>query len=208
MDAGLAAVLGAAVGALGTAVAGATAALLNRSTARHQVKTETLRALREARRATYASFAETADCYVTMLSTTLIPLERVDRFPAQREAWIDNAHKHWKKALRFRQNEFQRGRVVVRLDATPAVADAVMELSKRVVLLSRATGRAIAAHKGQDLDSGPLTPPAPGYVELLMECGADPEVPDLDLLQSQARDAYNAYLNAAATDLGENGLQA
>jgi hypothetical protein len=54
-------------------VTGATAALLSRSTARHQVRTETLRALRESRRATYARYAKTIDHYLDKLATTLIP---------------------------------------------------------------------------------------------------------------------------------------
>ncbi|MBZ4016256.1 hypothetical protein [Streptomyces purpurogeneiscleroticus] len=133
MDAGLAAVLGTTVGAIGTPATGATAALLSRSTARDQVRTETLRALREARRATYAGFAETAGRYVDMLATTLIPLERVDRFPEQREAWIENAHKHWKKALRFRQDEFQQGRILLYLDAAPPVAGGVLGTTAQTV---------------------------------------------------------------------------
>ncbi|MFE5160022.1 hypothetical protein ACFRNT_16160 [Streptomyces sp. NPDC056697] len=208
MDAGLAAVLGATVGALGTAATGAAAALLGRSTARHQVRTETLRTLRESRRSTYASFAETSGRYLDMLSTTLIPLGRVERFLDQPDVWTEEAHKRWKKALRYRQNEVQRERILLQLDATRSVADAAQEVAKRCVLLSRATGRAIAALKGQDLDAGPLTPPLPGYIELLEEGGLDPEAPDLDLLKSQAREAYNAFLRAAADDLGENGLLA
>lgn len=208
MDAGLAAVLGATVGALGTAATGAAAAFLSRSTARHQVRTETLRALRESRRATYATYAETAGRYVDMLSTTLIPLGRVERFQDQHEAWIEDAHKRWKKALKFRQDMLRRERILLHLEATPTVTDAAAEVAKRCVLLSRATGRAIAALKGHDLDAGPLTPPSAAYAELLAEDGLDPEAPDLDLLRSQARDAYNAFLDAAAADLGENGLLA
>lgn len=198
--------LGATVGALGTGATGIAAALLSRSTARHQVRTESLQALRALRRTTYASFAETSDRYLDMLSTTLIPLERVQRFPDQREVWIEDAHKRWKKALRYRQNEVQRVRVLLYLDATRPVTDAALEMAKKFVLLSRATGRAIAALKGQDLDTGPLTPPSPGYTELLAEDGLDPEGPDLDFLQSQAREAYNTFVRAAADALGENGL--
>ncbi|MEU6062902.1 hypothetical protein [Streptomyces sp. NPDC047097] len=206
MDAGLAAVLGAAVGALGTAVTGAAAGLLSRSTARHQVRTESLRALRESRRATYASYAETTGRYVDMLSTTLYPLERVERFPDQREAWIENAHKQWKKALKFRQETVKRERILLRLDATPRVAEAALEVAKSCALLSRATGRAIAALKGHDLDTGPLTPPSTTYAKVLMEGGLDPETPDLDTLWSQAHDTYNAFLETAAADIGESGL--
>jgi hypothetical protein len=65
----------ATVGALGTAATGATAALLSRSTAHHQVRTEVLKVLRESRRTTYASYAKTIDHYLDKLATTLIPLE-------------------------------------------------------------------------------------------------------------------------------------
>lgn len=206
MDAGLAAVLGATVGALGTAAAGATAALLSRSTARHQVRTETLRALRESRRATYASYAQTIDHYLDKLSTTLIPLGRVERFQDEREVWIESAHKRWKAALKYRQNEVDTQRVLLQLDATLPVADASQEVAKWCVLLSRATGRAIATLKGQDLDTGPLSPPSPKYAELLTTEGFDAHQPDLELLQSRAREAYRTFLKAAAADLGESGI--
>ncbi|MFD5899628.1 hypothetical protein [Streptomyces sp. NPDC060366] len=206
MDAGLAAVLGATVGAVGTAAAGATAALLSRSTARHQVRTETLRALRESRRATYVSYAKTIDHYLDKLSTTLIPLARVERFPEQREMWTENAHKRWREALTYRQGEVDTQRVLLQLDAAPPVAEAAQQVAKWCVLLSRATARAIADLKGNDLDGGPLSPPSPGYAELLAAEGFDPETPDLELLGKRARAAYRAFLSAAAADLGEVGL--
>ncbi|WP_093852021.1 hypothetical protein [Streptomyces pini] len=208
MDAGLAAVLGATVGALGTAMTGAIAALLSRSTARYQVRTETLRALRESRRATYASYAETIDHYLDKLSDTLIPLGRVKRFPEQRGIWIEKAHTRWNEALKYRQNEVDTQRVLLQLDATRPVAEASLEMATWCALLSRATGRAIAELKGQDLDTGPLSPPSPQYVQLLLTEGFDPEKPDLDQMQSRARDAYSDFLSTAAADLGENGVLA
>ncbi|MYW47917.1 hypothetical protein [Streptomyces sp. SID161] len=60
MDAGLAAVLGATVGAAGTGGAGIVAALLARSQARSQLQAEHARIIREPRRAAYAGFAEVA----------------------------------------------------------------------------------------------------------------------------------------------------
>ncbi|MGW2109084.1 hypothetical protein [Streptomyces sp. NPDC001948] len=206
MDAGLAAVLGATVGALGTGATGLAAALLSRNTARHQVKAESMRALRDSRRATYLAFAETHERYLNLLSTTLIPLGRIERFPDRREEWIEKAHKHWDQALKYRQNDVQKIRVVLSLDATRPVADAALEVTKRFVVLSGATRRAIEALKGQGLDGGPITPPRPGYVELLADDGLDPEMPDLDVLQDRARDAYKAFLRTAADTVGENGL--
>ncbi|MFH8343013.1 hypothetical protein [Streptomyces sp. AM6-12] len=208
MDAGLAAVLGATVGALGTAVTGATAAFLSRSTARHQVRTETLRALREARRATYTNYAKTIDHYLDKLDTTLILLERVERFPEQRDQWVENAHRRWNEALRYRQTEVDTQRVLLQLDATPQVSEAALQVAKWCVLLSRSTGRAIADLKGHDLDTGPLSPPSVGYTQLLVAEGFDPEKPDLERLLSRGRDAYRAFLSMAAADLGESGVLA
>ncbi|MGW4272702.1 hypothetical protein [Streptomyces similanensis] len=206
MNAGLAAVLGAMVGALGTGATGLAAALLSRNTARHQVKAESMRALRDSRRATYLAFAETHERYLDLLSTTLLPLGRVERFPDQREEWIEKAHKRWNQALKYRQNEVQKIRVVLALDATRPVADAALEVAERFILLSSATGRAIEALKGQALDGGPITPPLSGYVELLTGYGLDPEAPDLGVLQDRAQDAYKAFLRTAADAVGENGL--
>ncbi|MEU4951308.1 hypothetical protein [Streptomyces lavendulae] len=58
MDAGLAAVLGAAVGAAGTGSAAVIAALLARSQGLLQVHAEHQRSIREPRKATYVAFAE------------------------------------------------------------------------------------------------------------------------------------------------------
>ncbi|WP_329316996.1 hypothetical protein OG723_43495 (plasmid) [Streptomyces sp. NBC_01278] len=183
-------------------------AFFTHSTARRQVKAEALRTLRESRRATYTSFAETSGRYLEMLATTLTPLENVERFPEEREQWIEDAHKRWSKALRHRQNEVEGQRLCLALDATRPVADAAQDLAKNFALLSYATRRAIAAHKGHDLDTGPIEPPLPSYIALLTEGGLEPEAPDLKVLQSRARDAYNAFLSAAASDLGENGVLA
>ncbi|MGP3691120.1 hypothetical protein ACTVZO_41715 [Streptomyces sp. IBSNAI002] len=206
MDAGLAAVLGATVGALGAGATGLAAALLGRSTVRHQVRAESMRALRESRRTTYLAFAETHARYLDLLSTTLIPLDRVGRFPDERETWVENAHKRWKQALKYRQSEIQKIEVLLALDATRPVADAALEVREKFTLLSGATRRAIEALKGQALDTGPITPPLPGYVQLLTAAGLDPQAPDLGVLQDRAQEAYKAFLRTAADAVGENGV--
>ncbi|MDN3026433.1 hypothetical protein [Streptomyces sp. S.PB5] len=58
MDAGLAALLGAAVGALGTGGAAAVTGLLGRGQARTQLRAEHVRLLREPRRSAYVAFAQ------------------------------------------------------------------------------------------------------------------------------------------------------
>ncbi|MFF5712325.1 hypothetical protein [Streptomyces sp. 62] len=99
-------------------------------------------------------------------------------------------------------------RVLLQLDATPQVSEAALQVAKWCVLLSRSTGSAIADLKGHDLDTGPLSPPSPGYAQLLVAEGFDPEKPDLDRLLSRARDVYRVFLSMAATDLGENEVLA
>lgn len=58
MDAGLAAVLGAAVGAVGTGGAGIVAALLTRSQTRSQLSAEYARFIREPRKTAYTAYVE------------------------------------------------------------------------------------------------------------------------------------------------------
>ncbi|MEY9994237.1 hypothetical protein ABIE67_006269 [Streptomyces sp. V4I8] len=60
MDAGFAAVLGAAVGAIGTGGAGITAALLARSQTKLQLRAEHVRMIREPRKVTYVAYTEVA----------------------------------------------------------------------------------------------------------------------------------------------------
>ncbi|MEE1838392.1 hypothetical protein ACIODX_38030 [Streptomyces sp. NPDC088190] len=206
MDSGLAAVLGAIVGAVGTGATGVATALLGRSAARHQTQIETLRTLRESRKAACLTFAEVAERYLDLLSTTLLPIGRIERFPEQRENLIANAHNHWKRALRYRQNEVQRARTVLALEATRPVADAATACSAAFALLSYAAGNTIAGLKGEELDSGPLKPPNAGFVDLLAENGMDGHNPDLELLRKQAAQAYTTFLQTAADALGETAL--
>ncbi|MFD3582629.1 hypothetical protein [Streptomyces sp. NPDC058683] len=75
MDAGIAAVLGATVGALGTGGAGVVAALLTKSQARMQIQAEHARMLREPRKQAYASYAEAAKKDYERLTEARIALE-------------------------------------------------------------------------------------------------------------------------------------
>ncbi|MFJ7293595.1 hypothetical protein [Streptomyces collinus] len=69
MDAGLAAVLGAAVGALGTGGAAITAAVITKSQARLQLRAEYARSLREPRKVAYVALAEVAIKFRSHLTT-------------------------------------------------------------------------------------------------------------------------------------------
>ncbi|MFH8657250.1 hypothetical protein [Streptomyces afghaniensis] len=89
MDAGLAAVLGATVGAAGTGGAGVIAAFLARSQARSQMRAEHVRLTREPRKAAYVAFIEAcqkehdrlteAGSYLTLYRTSPIVEARAER---------------------------------------------------------------------------------------------------------------------------------
>lgn len=70
---------------------------------------------------------------------------------------IEKAHKRWDQALKYRQNEVQKIRAVLYPDATRPVAETALEVGQ-----------------GQGLDTGPITPPRPDYIELLTEDGLGP----------------------------------
>lgn len=97
MDAGIAAVLGAAVGAIGTGGAGIGAALLGRSQARSQLKAEHARSLREPRRAAYMAFAETMVKDHNVLSNAAGHLQVVARnaHPDAREELLNRARESY-----------------------------------------------------------------------------------------------------------------
>ncbi|WP_158691067.1 hypothetical protein [Streptomyces sp. 351MFTsu5.1] len=109
MDAGLAAVLGAAVGAIGTGGAGIGAALLARSQARSQLQAEHARILREPRKVAYLALAEevikdynklvTATSSLQVVAGNRYPTAFEDRMRAAREAYDstrldDHSHGH------------------------------------------------------------------------------------------------------------------
>jgi hypothetical protein len=127
----------------------------------------------------------------------------VERFPEKREERAENARRRWKEALKYLQTEVDTQQVPLELDVTRQVSEAALQVAKWCGLLSRSTGRAIADIKGQDLDTGPLSPPLPGYAELLVAEGFDQEKPDLGLLEKRARETYRIFLSTAAADLGE-----
>ncbi|MFF7935581.1 hypothetical protein [Streptomyces sp. NPDC007940] len=91
MDAGLAAVLGATVGAVGTGGAGIVAALLARSQARSQLHAEHARIIREPRRAAYVAFTEVALKDHNRLSEIVNLLETSATHPNYGEAGLETA---------------------------------------------------------------------------------------------------------------------
>ncbi|MFJ2023369.1 hypothetical protein ACIODW_06060 [Streptomyces sp. NPDC087897] len=101
MDAGIAAVLGAVVGALGTGGAGVIAALLAKSQVRMQIQAEHARMIREPRKQAYASYAESAKKDYERLSEARLSLELAAQYESRREelltkigGLIDESYEH------------------------------------------------------------------------------------------------------------------
>ncbi|MFB6962239.1 hypothetical protein ACFCYB_35995 [Streptomyces sp. NPDC056309] len=76
MDSGVAAVLGAAVGAVGTGGAAVIAAILARSQARIQMQADYVRMLREPRKASYVAYVEAHDEVTKLLHQVFVLLMR------------------------------------------------------------------------------------------------------------------------------------
>lgn len=45
----------------------------------------------------------------------MIPLGRAERFQDQREVWIEEAHKRWNQALKYRQSEVETQQIPLQL---------------------------------------------------------------------------------------------
>ncbi|MGW3570293.1 hypothetical protein ACWDSL_41605 [Streptomyces sp. NPDC000941] len=96
MDSGVAAVLGAVVGAAGTGGAAIIAALLARSQARLQVQADYVRMLREPRKAAYVAYVEAHEGVNELLHRAFVLLHRDPEIPdpdlrAQRLEEAENA---------------------------------------------------------------------------------------------------------------------
>ncbi|MFG2469188.1 hypothetical protein ACGFXB_27540 [Streptomyces canus] len=85
MDAGLAAVLGATVGAIGTGGAALATSLLNRSQARLQLLVEHERFLREPRRDAYVAYAESISKINDLITAIRGTMLRIPRTGSQEE---------------------------------------------------------------------------------------------------------------------------
>ncbi|WP_435228263.1 hypothetical protein [Streptomyces sp. Tue6028] len=128
MDAGLAAVLGAAVGAIGTGGAGIGAALLARSQARSQLKAEHARSLREPRRVAYMAFAETMVEDQNALSTATSHLQVVARneHPGAREELLNRAREAY-DSLESNEHHHAHRYAQVVVEGPPRVSSAASD---------------------------------------------------------------------------------
>lgn len=138
MDAGLAALLGAAVGTLGTGGAAVVTGLLGRSQARMQLQAEHARLLREPRRSAYVAFAL---CYqeVNALHMKAVKLASaaVDSVDPDRIRLLDDADDAYAQAGERLHGDLQRLQSGVTVEGPPVVTAAAFE-AEDALLASRA----------------------------------------------------------------------
>lgn len=137
MDAGLAAVLGAAVGALGTGGAAVVTGLLGRGQARTQLRAEHARLLRESRRSAYVSFAQSFQevlalhAKVAQSASAAVEAEEPDRSRLLSDA--DGAYTQAGEQL---HSELQQQQSAVLVEGPPALTAAAFE-AESALLASR-----------------------------------------------------------------------
>ena len=188
MDAGLAAVLGATVGALGTGGAGVVVALLTRSQARLQLHAEHLRLAREPRKNTYAAFAEIAIKVHTHLTEAEAQIAVASRphNASAREEMVEEANSQL-QAAEEAQKRADHLQSLVYIEGPRAVISSVVELSSALVGYRH---RLMAA------------------LRLLKESG-ECDGGTLEALETDRGDSYTKYvryLYAASDTIGDSGL--
>jgi len=127
MDSGLAAVLGAAVGALGTGGATIVTGLLGRAQARMQLKAEHVRILREPRRAAYSAFAECLQrIYALHAIEGQFAATAAGAEGLQREESLQEARRAYQQAGDLFHGELQRLQSSVTVEGPPSVTEAAL----------------------------------------------------------------------------------
>lgn len=127
MDAGLAAVLGAIVGAIGSSGAAITTSILGRGQARMQMRAEHVRMLREPRRNSYIAFAECSQQVVELCGTArqCATTASVEEGP-QRADRLREAVDAYKQASDLFYGELQKALASVTVEGPEHVTEAAL----------------------------------------------------------------------------------
>ncbi|MEU8032616.1 hypothetical protein AB0C13_28935 [Streptomyces sp. NPDC049099] len=183
MDAGLAAVLGAAVGAAGTGGAGVIAALLARSQARSQILAEHVRLIREPRKATYVAFIEACRDEHDRLGKAcqLLDLHLNSPNSAASEERYERARTLYEASDEARR-ALKHLEAQVYIEGPPSVISAAVDL-----------GASLTDFKHQVLDV--MDPDASGTVEAM------------EAARATAYGKYVGFLYQASQAVGADGLQ-
>ncbi|MFD1828558.1 hypothetical protein ACFSJS_02620 [Streptomyces desertarenae] len=138
MDAGLAALLGAAVGALGTGGAALATGLLGRGQARTQLRAEHVRLLREPRRSAYVAFAQCfQEVHALHSEAVKSASEVMEAEEPDRSRLLDAADEAYARAGERLHGELQLRQSAVTVEGPPALTAAAFE-AEGALLVSRA----------------------------------------------------------------------
>jgi hypothetical protein len=134
MDAGLAAVLGAVVGAIGTGGAGIAAALLARSQSRLQLQVEVAQAMREPRKAIFVAYAEGCRQEHEELQNALSHVQEIAAPEAttdEQQTSIDEVERHLTASIN-KSADRAHVQAQVEIEGPEQVIDAAIKLSVRL----------------------------------------------------------------------------
>ncbi|MET8098444.1 hypothetical protein ABZV29_18445 [Streptomyces sp. NPDC005236] len=134
MDSGTAAVLGAAVGAVGTGAAGVVTALFARSQARFQITAEHARISREPRKATYVAYAEISQRIydkIHMAENELGLIESSQQ-PEEQQYYIDAARVLYAEAEEL-EPEWEHLQAKVYIEGPDEVISAAVDYSSELI---------------------------------------------------------------------------
>lgn len=184
MDAGLAALLGAVVGAIGTGGAGVTAALLARSQARMQVLAEHARLIREPRKNAYIAYITACLAEHDRLSEARRDLVVGSEISSGAEERFEEAEQLFRESTEA-QAELEHLEAQVYVEGPKTVIDAAVELGGKLTDFRHAVLDALHAER-----------PVPSD---LIEAAAEK--------RSEAYGAYIDFLYAASDVMGADGVR-
>ncbi|MGW9595074.1 hypothetical protein ACWHLZ_32845 [Streptomyces chartreusis] len=188
MDSGLAAVLGATVGALGTGGAAAIAAFLGRSQTRMQLQVDLQKSLREPRRAAYVAYAEGFRHSFELYQDAKRKLELAIEFPNTRTEDLENSRHLFQQAF-DKQKELEHQESVIYVEGPSEVTSAVVKAGANLGKYRSALLQAL-----HSVDEMPDE-------EVLSRCEAlEPKV-------TAAHKSYLKFLYASSEALGYNPLK-
>ncbi|MBT2389930.1 hypothetical protein J7E87_10975 [Streptomyces sp. ISL-1] len=189
MDAGLAAILGALVGAIGTGGAGIIVALIARSQSRLQLEVETARGLREPRKSIFVAYSEGCREQYEELQSALSSFQDVaapEATPEEQGTAIGEVERHLKAALNQSAARAHLHAQVV-IEGPERVIDAAIDLSDRLHAFENAVIQA-------------LSKPALG------EDRFSDELDDALTKEAEAGVAYRLFLYTASDSLTVDGV--
>jgi hypothetical protein len=184
MDAGIAAVLGAMVGALGTGGAGITAALLAKSQVRMQLKAEHARMIREPRKQAYASYAEAAKRDYERLEEARLDLAIAQVNEAHRADVAARIRTLLDESFEHQNSVLEEWEAQVYMEGPHAVVEATVELDSALVEFRSAILR--------------------GHEKL--QDGEDVDLAAVEEKGATAHTAYLRYLYTASEALNMDGV--